>query len=247
MKKTTILLLILLSVNLISFAQEEKYYEMRTYECHDGKRPDLIERFENHTLQLFAKHGIESIGYFIPTTGNENLLTFIIAYPAKEKRDELWNQFINDPEWQAAAKASEANGPIVKKVDQVFMTLAEDLNPGIMKLSSDDKIFEMRTYSMYPEKVPAINARFKNYTRELFQKHNIINVIYWYTVEENGKQPQLIYLVSHKNEKAAKASFQSFVKDKSWQVVRDASERDGLIVENIVSTYLKALPFSPIK
>jgi hypothetical protein len=247
MKTFAFIFIVFLSFQFNGFGQEEKYYEMRTYHCHEGKRPDLIKRFEDHTLRLFEKHGIESFAYFVPTLENSNQLTFIIAYPSAEKRDELWNQFINDPEWQAAAKASEKNGPLVQKVEQVFLTLADDLNPGILKSNASEKVFELRAYTLYPGKIPAINARFKNYTRELFQKHGITNVIYWYSVEKDGKQPQLIYLVTHKSEKAAKASFESFGKDKTWQMVRDASERDGPIVEKIDSSFFKTLHFSPLK
>jgi hypothetical protein len=246
MKPFSLILLLFIFIQLAAHAQEDKYYEMRTYHCHEGKRPDLIKRFENHTLKLFGKHGIESIAYFVPNSENENQLTFIIAYPSKDSRDKLWNNFITDPEWITASKASEKNGPIVQKVEQTFMTLAEDLNPGILKVNPSEKVFELRKYTMHPGKVEAINARFKNYTRELFQKHGITNIIYWYSVED-GKQPDLIYLVSHKSEKAAKSSFNSFGKDKLWITVRDASERDGLIVANIDSHFLKALPFSPIQ
>jgi hypothetical protein len=247
MKPLSLILSLFIFIQIATHAQVDKYYEMRTYQCHEGKRPDLIKRFENHTLELFKKHGIESIAYFVPNSENEEKLTFIIAYPSKDSRDELWNNFITDPEWITASKASEENGPIVQKVEQTFMTLAEDLNPGLLRINDGEKVFELRKYTMHPGKVEAINARFKNYTRELFQKHGIINIIYWYSVEENGKQPELIYLVSHKSEKSAKSSFNSFGKDKVWQMVRDASERDGLIVANIDSHFLKALPFSLIQ
>ena len=100
---------------------------------------------------------------------------------------------------------------------------------------------------MHAGKVPAINARFRDYTRELFQKHGMTNIIYWYTVEKDGSQPKLVYLLAHKTEKAAKASFDKFGKDPVWTMVRDASERNGPIVQKITSVYLKALPFSPLR
>ncbi|MFD2202597.1 NIPSNAP family protein [Shivajiella indica] len=248
MKKLILFILPLLVISQINLAQDTRYFEMRTYTAHEGKRPDLIKRFQDHTLKLFEKNGIENIGYFIPTDESNNTLTFILAYPDKESRDVLWNKFANDPEWVAARQASEANGPLVAKVDQVFMEIAPELNPEIVRWQNEGKrVFELRTYYMFPGRVDAINARFRDYTRELFQKHGMTNVMYWYTEEKDGSQPKLVYLLAHKSEKAGKKSFQNFGKDPVWIMVRDKSEETGPIVEKVVSLYLKPLPFSPMK
>lgn len=248
MKKLLFSLFAYLMISQFATAQDTRYYEMRTYTAHEGKRNDLIMRFQDHTLKLFEKNGIENVAYFIPTDENNNTLTFILAYPDQQSRDVLWNKFANDPEWKAAAKASEANGPLVAKVDQVFMEIAPELSPEIIRWKNEGKrVFELRTYYLHPGRVEAINARFRDYTRELFQKHGMTNVIYWYTVEKDGSQPKLVYLLAHKSEKAAKKSFARFGKDPVWVMVRDRSEETGPIVEKITSVYLKPLPFSPMK
>lgn len=248
MKKLLFSLFAYLMIWQFATAQDTRYYEMRTYTAHEGKRNDLVKRFQDHTLNLFEKNGIENIAYFIPTDESNNTLTFILAYPDQASRDVLWNKFANDPEWKAAAKASEANGPLVAKVDQVFMEIATELSPEIIRWKNEGKrVFELRTYYLHPGRVEAINARFRDYTRELFQKHGMTNVMYWYTVEKDGSQPKLIYLLAHKSEKAAKKSFERFGKDPVWVMVRDRSEETGPIVEKITSVYLKPLPFSPLK
>ena len=249
MKKLSLLFMISLwAFAFMAEAQQSSYYEMRTHHSPEGKRTDMIKRFQDHTLKLFAKNGIENVAYFIPTDEKNNTLTFILAYPDQESRDVLWNKFVSDPEWQKAQKASEANGPLVSKVDQVFMTDALELTAEISKLSpQESKIFELRTYHCFPGKLEAINDRFRDHTRELFEKHGMLNVIYWYTVEKDGAQPKLVYLLAHKDEATAKASFTAFGSDPEWIKVRDASEENGKIVEKVVSVYLKALPFSPIR
>lgn len=248
MKNLILIFFVSLIGKKVSSAQDSRYFEMRTYTAHDGKRGDLIQRFQDHTLKLFEKNGIENIAYFIPTDDNNYTLTFILAYPDQASRDILWNKFVNDPEWQAAYKASEANGPLVANVDQVFMEIAPELNPEIIRWQNQGKrIFELRTYYMHPGKVENINARFRDYTRELFQKHGMTNVMYWYTVEKDGGQAKLVYLLAHKNEKAAKKSFDKFREDPVWTMVRDRSEETGPIVQKVVSKYLTPLPFSPLK
>jgi NIPSNAP len=34
-------------------------YEQRIYSCVPGKLPALLSRFENHTLKIWEKHGMD--------------------------------------------------------------------------------------------------------------------------------------------------------------------------------------------
>ena len=235
-------------VSLSVFGQQgikSTYFEMRTYTTHEGKRPDLIKRFQDHTLRLFEKNGIENVAYFLPTDEADQSLTFILGYPSEESRDDLWDKFANDPEWQAAYKASEANGPLVSKVDQVFMVWAPGLND--TPKPSPSGIFQLRTYHCFPGKIENIQARFRDHTRTLFAKQGLKNYPYWLTVEKDGTQPKLVYLLGHSDQVAFDAALQRFVAVPEWIKARDASEASGKIVEKIDSKYLKALPFSPMK
>ena len=45
-----------------------RVYELRTYTSPEGRLGDLQARFRNHTVKLFEKHGITSVGYFVPRT-----------------------------------------------------------------------------------------------------------------------------------------------------------------------------------
>ena len=102
---------------------ETRVFEMRIYTAHPGKLGTLNERFRNHTNRLFVKHGMSLIGYWTPTDGpeSENTLIYILAYPSREARDASWKAFQSDPEWQEARKQSEANGPVVQRVESKFM------------------------------------------------------------------------------------------------------------------------------
>lgn len=106
-----------------SFSQtsDSRYFEMRTYHCYPGKRADLIKRFQDHTVMLFKRHNIENMAYFLPADTANNSLVFILGYPSAQSHDSLWNSFANDPDWVKAKTASEANGPLVEKVDQLFL------------------------------------------------------------------------------------------------------------------------------
>ncbi len=38
-------------------------YELRIYDCNPGKLPNLLKRFEEHTLKLWEQHGIRQAGF----------------------------------------------------------------------------------------------------------------------------------------------------------------------------------------
>ena len=100
-----------------------RVYELRTYHTHPGKLPDLHKRFREHTNPLFVKHGITMIGYWTPVEGDaaENTLVYLIAHDSMEAAKKSWDEFKNDPEWQKAYQESHANGPIVEKVESVYL------------------------------------------------------------------------------------------------------------------------------
>ena len=105
-------------------AQEHgRVFELRTYTCYEGKLPDLLARFRNHTMRIFEKHGMTNIAYWVPqdAPASQNTLTYVIAHASREAAKRNWDEFRQDPEWQKVQKDSEANGKIVSKVESVFM------------------------------------------------------------------------------------------------------------------------------
>jgi hypothetical protein len=105
-------------------AKKERFFEMRTYVAAEGKFDALHARFRDHTNALFRKHGMEIIGFWVPTDekkGANDTLIYILAYPSKEAREAAWKAFGADPEWRAALKESEKNGKLTKKVESVYL------------------------------------------------------------------------------------------------------------------------------
>ncbi len=102
---------------------DERVYELRTYTTNEGKLDELHMRFRNHTNTLFVKHGITLIGYWTPTDGDEanNTLIYLIAHPSRDAAKAAWAAFSKDPDWQKAYAESREDGPLVTKVESVFM------------------------------------------------------------------------------------------------------------------------------
>jgi hypothetical protein len=107
-----------------------KVFELRTYTSPDGRLNDLVARFRNDTLRIFEKHGMHNVGYWLPTDApaSSNTLVYILAHDSREAATQSWAAFRADPEWKAVADRTQANGPIVTKVDSVFLE-ATDFSP----------------------------------------------------------------------------------------------------------------------
>ena len=117
------LLLLLPLMAAAAFAQD-RVFELRTYTCNEGKLETLKARFRDHTIEIFKRHGMESIGYWVPQDPekSKNTLIYILAHPSREAARKNWAAFVADPEWKKVAAASEANGKILAKPpESVFM------------------------------------------------------------------------------------------------------------------------------
>lgn len=110
-------------------------------------------------------------------------------------------------------------------------------------------VYELRTYTTLDGRLPALNARFRDHTVKLFEKHGMTNIVYGTPVDNEGKavDNKLVYLLAHKSQEAARASFAAFGKDPEWVAAREASEKDGKIVAKVESQFLVPTDYSPMK
>ena len=106
-----------------AFAQN-RVYELRTYTCNEGKLEALKARFRDHTIEIFKRHGMESLGYWTPQDPEKSKTTlmYILIHPSLEAAKKNWAEFNTDPEWVKVRTASEVNGKILAKPpESVFM------------------------------------------------------------------------------------------------------------------------------
>ncbi len=110
-------------------------------------------------------------------------------------------------------------------------------------------VYELRTYTTEPGRLPALHARFRDHTVKLFEKHGMKNVVYLTPIGADGTpvDDKLVYLLAHKSQAAAKASFDSFRQDPDWTAARDASEKEGKIVSKLESQFYVPTDYSPMK
>lgn len=108
----------------------------------------------------------------------------------------------------------------------------------------DKRVYEMRVYYAPEGKLDELNARFRNHTLKLFEKHGMTNVGYWEPLGENP-QRKLVYFLAYPNREAREASWKAFMADPEWQKAYKASEVNGKLVERVESVFFQATDYSP--
>ena len=93
-------------------------YELRTYTATPGKLDALVDRFRQHTVGLFAEHGMVSVGYW--TTADDSARLIYLLQHAGDPTVN-WAEFRADPRWVRAKAASEADGPLTTGITSVFL------------------------------------------------------------------------------------------------------------------------------
>jgi hypothetical protein len=102
-------------------------FELRTYKATPGNFENLLNRFRNHTMALFEKHGMVNVGYWIPTDPAEagDTLIYILRHESQEAATASWRAFATDPEWARVNEESNRDGSILQGVERKFMTAAD--------------------------------------------------------------------------------------------------------------------------
>jgi hypothetical protein len=119
---------------------------------------------------------------------------------------------------------------------------------GFAQQRQSQRFFELRTYTASPERLDKLQARFRNHTLRLFEKHGMTNVGYWTAVNGENADRTLIYLMAYPSQEAREASWKTFRDDPDWTKARAASEADGVrLAEKVDSRYLKPTDYSPMK
>jgi hypothetical protein len=231
---------------------DTRLYELRTYHAQPGKLDALLARFRDHTTKLFEKHGMTNIGYWVPVENKDNLLIYLLAYPDRKARDASWQKFVADDEWKKAAAASEKDGRLVAKADQLFLT-STAFSPGFGPSSTGpDRLFEMRTYTATSGKLTNLHQRFSGHTLELFRKHGMTNLGYFQlTSDQKAADSTLLYFLAHQDAAAATQSWSAFRADPVWIAAKQASETAAggslTVPDGVKSVLLKPTDFSPMK
>ena len=108
------------------------------------------------------------------------------------------------------------------------------------------RVYELRTYTTLPGRLPALLKRFETVTLKLWEKHGIRQAGFFTTLVGLSNQ-ELTYFLAWESLAERETKWGAFMTDPAWIEARAKSEADGQIVGNIVSQLLVPTAFSSVK
>ena len=108
-------------------------------------------------------------------------------------------------------------------------------------------VYELRTYTAPEGKLGELNARFRNHTLKIFERHGMKNVLYMTPQDAPDSQNTLIYVLEHQSREAAKKSWDGFRTDPEWMKVAKETTANGPITTKVVSVFADPTDYSPMK
>lgn len=109
--------------------EDQRLFELRRYVASPGKLDALNKRFREHTLELFAKHGMTNILYTMPIEvekGSETTLIYFLAHPSYPLALNAWESFRGDPVWNQVRDESQPDGvPLAASVESWLLVPTE--------------------------------------------------------------------------------------------------------------------------
>ena len=86
---------VIIGIFFTASAQDQKVFELRTYQATPGNLDNLHARFRDHTIRIFRKHGMEIVGFWSPTSEDErdDILVYLLAHDSQEAANASWQAF----------------------------------------------------------------------------------------------------------------------------------------------------------
>lgn len=107
-------------------ADSNRVFELMVYHTTPGKVPALESIFKDLS-KLQAKHGLDVVGYWVPSDDSpawKDTFVYLIAHPSQDDAKKNWDALHADPAFLPYRKAAV---PLIEKVndayqvDEVFM------------------------------------------------------------------------------------------------------------------------------
>jgi|SRR5438876_9815207 len=97
--------------------------EVRRYTANPGKLDALVQRMREGETRLFEKHGMKGVFYSVAAEApdSQNIYLYVLSHESREAARKSWDDFRNDADWKSLRDTSEANGPLVGKVESTFV------------------------------------------------------------------------------------------------------------------------------
>lgn len=232
-----------------------QYYELRFVQLRNSKANQserVRELLEKHHLPMTKRLGLGPVGYFQVYLGPDSpKLVILTAFHSLADIESKRAAMQADKEWTKAVDEFGAADQAAYDRQEVWLLRAFDGMPKLEIPPSGEgqtHLFDLRTYEAESERDSNEKIRMFN-TEEIaiFRRSGIHPVFFGKTLY-GSKMPNLTYMVWYDDLDARAAAWSKFLDDPDWKRIRvQPGWSDAEIVSNVSNTFLRGLPFSPIR
>ena len=184
--------------------KEPRLYELRVYTLADGKLDQFAAMIREASSKRYAKYGMTPLGYFTTMDAKEpakpgNKFYVLLSHANADARTKSWAALRADPESVAALDKLKAD-KVVEKTEEILLG-ETDYSPAVeLTQTNPGRLFELRTYTTTPGNLAALDSRFRDHTRKLFEKYGMTNLWYFHlTKDSKAADATLVYFLAHKS------------------------------------------------
>jgi hypothetical protein len=231
--------------------KEPRLFELRVYTLNEGKLDIFAGLLRDTASKLYVKHGMTPQGYFVPLVNKDNAFYILLAHESMAARTASWAALRADTEAVPVFEKLKAD-KVVAKAQETFLNETDYSAKVELKAEKPERIFELRTYTTTTGNLAGLDARFRDHTCKLFEKHGMTNLWYYHlTPESKAADATMVYFLAHKSAEARTKSFDDFRQDPKWDAARLASEKKAggslTTKDGVKSVILKPTDFSPLR
>ena len=232
-----------------------QYFELRFHQVriNKGNQGERLEDFlESRHLPMAKRNGIGPVGYFQVHLGPDMpTIVTVTAYRSWADIGEKHAKQQADEKWTKALDVFGADEPAFVRAEtwllRAFAGMPRLETPAI-EPGKKPRLFDLRTYEAETWRdVAAKVDMFNQEEIKIFRRCGIYPVFFGQSVY-GSKQPNLTYLVWYNDMATRETAWSAFLKDPDWVRIRDKPGwTNEEVVSNITNTFLRPLPFSPIR
>ncbi len=220
---------------MFCFGQKKEWqmlYELRHYDLISSRaRAVLNTRFERHTLPIWKRIGIEAVGFWWVFVGKSPRMTYMLAWESLARREQLWEEFEADTQWQAARAASIAEAgynPIRTVTSTILRPTPYSFQARQRNQPSrlEGGIFELRSLAFDDgRKLNEVSEWFEQHWQAAMEAHGMFAMGFWTTVI--GVAPRLTYMLVFEDLAHRDRAWASFHTDPHFQALQDGLYPNG--------------------
>lgn len=106
-------------------------------------------------------------------------------------------------------------------------------------------IYELRIYRALPGRMSALLKRFETKTLKIWERLGIRQAGFWTTMI-GPSHLELVYMLAWESLEERQRKWDEFQADPEWLLAWAESEKDGIIVGNVASSFLNPTKFSAL-